>query len=175
MSAKQYFPIAVFIAVQTFLLQIADQLLSPLVHPPGNSGFCWMAFQAWAVYFLAGGAVKEGLRSLCSYIIGMLVAICIINGIGMIDLGFFTVPSVMFVMVIILLQLERGPQLINFIPPVFVGAGAYFACMTYIPGTTLQGMFVTEVIYCSLGLFCGWMTVAFRSWYEPRLKLAEPK
>jgi hypothetical protein len=168
MTAKQFLPIAIFVAVQTFLLQVVDQLLSPLVHPPGNFGFCWMAFQAWAVYFMAGCSVKGGLRSLCSYMIGMVVAICIIKGIGVVSLGFFTVPLVMLVMVVILLQLERGPELINFIPPVFVGAGAYFASVTYIPNTTLSGMFVTEVIYCLLGLICGWGTIVFRSWYEPK-------
>jgi len=168
MTAKQFLPIAIFVAVQTFLLQAIDQLLSPAVHPLGNHGFCWMAFQAWAVYFMAGCTVKGGLRSLASYIIGMLVAVCIIKGIGLVDLGFFTVPLVMLVMVIILLQLERGPELTAFIPAVFVGAGAYFACMTYIPNTTLSGMFVTEVIYCLLGLICGWGTITFRSWYEPK-------
>jgi hypothetical protein len=64
--------------------------------------------------------------------------------------------------------LERGPELVSFIPPVFVGAGAFFACLTYIPNVTIPGMFVTEIIYCALGLLCGWGTVAFRKWYEPR-------
>jgi hypothetical protein len=169
MSAKQYLPIAIFIAIQTFLLQVVDQIISPSVHPQGNMGFCWLAFQAWAVYFMAGGSVKGGVKSFFSYIIGMLVAICIIKGSGLVSLGFFTLPTVMLVMVIILLQLERGPELVSFIPPVFVGAGAYFASVTYINNATLSGMFVTEIIYCLLGLICGWGTVAFRSWYEPKL------
>jgi hypothetical protein len=168
MSPKKYLPIALFIAIQTFLLQVVDQLLSPVVHPPGNMGFCWMSFQAWAVYFMAGGSVKGGVKSFFNYITGMIVAICIMKGIGIVNLGFFTVPTVMFIMVVIVLQLENGPELTGFIPPVFVGAGAYFACMTYIPNTTIGGMFFTEIIYCLLGLICGWGTVVFRSWYEPK-------
>jgi hypothetical protein len=168
MSVKKYLPIALFIAVQTFILQVIDQLLSPRVHPLGNMGFCWMAFQAWAVYFMAGGKVKGGISSFISYIVGMIVAICIIKSSRVVHLGFFTLPTIMLVMVVILLQLELGPELVSFIPAVFVGCGAYFACMSYIPNTTLGGMFGTEIIYCLLGLAFGWGTVTFRGWYQPR-------
>ena len=42
--------------------------------------------------------------------------------------------------------------------------------MNYVPGASFGGIFITEMVYLSLGLFFGWMTIAFRGWYEKREK-----
>lgn len=59
MTAKKYFPIALFIGVQAAVLQAIDQLIcagvSPLV-----AGGGWISFQAWAMYFLGGCTIKGG-------------------------------------------------------------------------------------------------------------------
>lgn len=170
MTLKKYFPIAVFIGVQAFFIQIIDQLLFSYVPPIGNAGFGWIAFQAWAVYFMAGGSVKNGMRALIGYVLGMIASIAIIWGAGQIagGVGFFAVPIVLLILVPCILYLDQAPEMFSFVPAVFVGAGVFFGCMTYVPGATFTGIFVTETIYCIIGLFFGYKTVTFRVWYETK-------
>lgn len=167
MNAKKYFPIALFIGVQAFAIQIIDQLLGPVVPPAGNGGFGWIAFQSWAVYFLAGGTLKGGARSLIGYVIGMVASIAIIAGSGIVGaLGFFATPIVLLVLVPIILYLDIAPELFNMVPAVFIGAGVFFGFMTYVPGASFGIAFISEGIYCVLGLIFGWATCTFRGWYE---------
>ncbi len=170
MTAKKYLPIAVFIGVQAFVIQIIDQILCRYVPPLGNFGFGWVAFQAWAVYFMAGCTPKNGVRAFMGYFIGMIASIAIIAGSGSLggNLGFFATPVVLLVLVPIILYLDIAPELFNFVPAVFVGAGVYFGCMTYVPGATFGNILVTESIYCVLGLLFGYTTVKFRGWYESK-------
>ena len=167
MTAKKYFPIAFFIGAQAFVIQIIDQLLHLSVPPAGNFGFGWIAFQAWAVYFMAGGSIKNGVRAFIGYFIGMIASIVIIGGSGFLSvLGFITTPLVLLIIVPCILYLDIAPELFSFVPAVFVGAGVFFGCMTYVPGATYTNILITESIYCVLGLIFGWGTVTFRVWYE---------
>lgn len=169
MNAKKYFPIALFIGIQAFAIQIIDQLLGPVMPPLGNGGFGWIAFQAWACYFLAGGTVKGGVRSFIGYFIGMVASIAIIAGAGFAGgLGFFATPVVLLVLVPILLYLDIAPELFNLVPAVFIGAGAFFGFMTYVPGATFSIALISEGVYCVLGLVFGWATCTFRGWYEKK-------
>lgn len=169
MTAKKYLPIALFIGVQAFLIQIVDQLLHTAMPPTGNGGFGWIAFQAWAVYFLAGGTVKGGVRGLIGYVIGMVASIAILAGSGLVGtLGFFATPLVLLVLVPIILYLDIAPELFNLVPAVFIGAGVFFGFMTYVPGATFTAAFISEGVYCVIGLIFGWGTCTFRGWYEKK-------
>lgn len=175
MNAKKYFPIALFIGIQAFAIQIVDQLLCAYVPPIGNTGFGWIAFQSWACYFLAGGTVKGGVRSFIGYVFGMLASIAIIAGSGIVGtLGFFATPVVLLILVPIILYLDIAPELLNLVPAVFVGAGVFFGMMSYVPGTTFTNTLITEGIYCVLGLIFGWATCTFRGWYEKKFVAVVP-
>ena len=168
-TARKYFPIALFIGIQAFVIQIVDQALHSHVPPAGNGGFGWIAFQAWAVYFMAGGTTKGGVRSFIGYFIGMVASIAILAGSGIVGtLGFYAAPIVLLILVPIILYLDIAPDLLSFVPAVFVGAGVFFGMMTYVPGATFTNVLATESIYCVLGLIFGWATIAFRIWYEGR-------
>ena len=80
MSFAQFFIIPVFISFQAFFLM----LLGPYVaHVPGNNGILgpglitWIAFQAWAMFFLCGCSVKMALKTIAGYIGGIVASIAI--------------------------------------------------------------------------------------------------
>lgn len=168
MTAKKYFPIALFIGVQAAALQAIDQLIcsgvSPLV-----AGGGWISFQAWAMYFLGGCTLKGGARGLIGYVLGMVASIAIMMGGGALgSLGFWAMPAILLILVPVILYLDIAPEMISFVPAVFVGAGVFFGIMSYIPGATFSNAFVGELVYCVIGLAFGWMTIKFRGWYEAK-------
>jgi drug/metabolite transporter (DMT)-like permease len=169
MSLKKFVVIPLIIAVLAFLIQIVDQLLSPCMNPLPNNGFCWIAFQAWAVYFLAGCTVTGGIKSLIGYAVGITGSIVIMNLAGVFSvLGFFSVPVAVALIACALIFLERTTWL-NFIPSMFIGAGAFFAFMSYVPGATYVNAAITEIVYCLLGLIFGFTTIVLRTAYEKRV------
>lgn len=154
------------VALLAALIQIVDQLLSPHVLPTGNHGFSWIAFQAWALYFISGGNVKGGIKTIIAWVVGIVFSILIMIGAGWIgSLGFFAIPASLLVFVIPMICLEKVPWL-DFIPGIFIGAGAFFGFMTYVPGATFGSAFLIEMIYCVIGLCFGWMSITFRGMYE---------
>jgi len=170
MPLKKFVVIPLIIAVLAFCIQIIDQLLSPLMCPTPNNGFCWIAFQAWAVYFLAGCTLQGGIKALIGYVVGILGSILIMNLAGVFgSLGFFAVPPAVGLVAFCLIFFERT-NWFNLIPAMFIGAGAYFAFMSYIPGATFVNAAITEIVYCILGLTFGVTTIALRKAYEKRLK-----
>ena len=76
MTAKKYFPIALFIGLQAAVLQAIDQSICASIAPL-LAGGGWISFQAWAVYFMGGGTIKGGIRALIGYVIGMVASIAI--------------------------------------------------------------------------------------------------
>lgn len=174
MSFKKFIWIPVMIAFLAFTIQIVDQLLHTAVLPAGNVGFGWIAFQAWAVYFLAGCDVKGGIKSFLGYLNGVIASILIMEiGAALTPIfGFFGFPIAVFLIVIPVISLERIPWL-DFVPAIFVGAGVFFGFMSYVPGATYSAAAATELIYCALGLFYGFMTVKFRVAYENSVKKEE--
>lgn len=167
MKEKNYIWIALFIGVQAFAIQILDQVLCQFVPPAGNFGFGWIAFQAWAMYFLSGGSIKGGVKSAIGYFIGIIASIAIITLSGVFaGLGFWATPVALIILVPIIMHVDQGPELIAYSAAVFVGAGAYFGFMTYVPGATFTGALITEMVYCVVGLLFGFVTISFMTWYK---------
>ena len=75
MTLKKFIAIPFIIALLAGTIQIVDQVLHLQVEPVGNVGFGWIAFQAWAMYFLAGCDLKGGLRTLIGYVMGIVASI----------------------------------------------------------------------------------------------------
>ncbi len=171
MNIKKFAFIPVMIAVLACILQIIDQSVASIFHPEGNTGFGWISFQAWAMYFLAGCTVKGGARSFFGYVLGIVASIAIMKLAGSFGcLGFFAAPIAILVVVIPVIFLERAPELFNFVPAIFVGAGVYFGFMNYVSGESFIAAGVTEIAYCIIGLIFGWVTVTLRGAYEKSLK-----
>lgn len=167
MKEKNYMWIALFIGFQAFTIQIVDQLLCTMVPPAGNAGFGWIAFQAWAMYFMSGCNVKGGAKSIIGYFIGAVASIAIISMAGKLGaLGFFATPVTLMILVPIIMHVDQGPELIAYSAAVFVGAGVFFGFMTYVPGATFTGALLTEMIYCVIGVVYGFITVSFMGWYK---------
>ena len=83
-------------------------------------------------------------------------------------LGFFSVPLAVCVVAFILIFFERTTWF-NLVPSMFIGAGVYFAFMSYVPNVTFVNAAITEMVYCILGLIFGVITITLRTRYEKRL------
>lgn len=170
MSIKKFAIIPLIIGVLALLIQVVDQLLLSHVPPVGNSGFGWIAFQSWALYFLAGCDIKGGIKVLLGYIAGIAGSILIIKlGMAIPSLGFFAFPVAVGVVAFAIIFLERTTWF-SLVPAIFVGSGAFFAFMNYVPGATFGIAFTTEMIYCVIGLIFGVVTVKARGAYEASIK-----
>lgn len=176
MSFTKLLPFALFVGFQAVVIQIFDQILAPTMPPLGNHGFGWIAFTAWAMYFLAGCTVKDGVRTFMGYGIGILssIGIFLLAGtLGGLGFGFLSIPVALGVVVVIMVSLEIAPALINFVPSTFIGAGVFFGFMSYVEGATFSSAAYTQLIYCLLGLCFGYTSISFRVWYENSLKRAD--
>jgi hypothetical protein len=172
MTFKKFIVIPFIVALLAGTIQIVDQLLHLQVEPLGNVGFGWIAFQAWAMYFLAGCDLKGGLRTLIGYVMGIVASIAImVLGGKLAVMGFYAVPVAVFVVVIPVIFLEKVKWL-DFVPAIFIGAGAFFAFMSYVPDATFAIAAKTELIYCFLGLFYGYITILIRGAYEKKVSKA---
>lgn len=173
MKFSKFIVIPIIIAVLAAAVQIIDQLFQSTGGCNffiANSGFGWLTFQAWALYFLAGCSVKGGLHGLVGYIAGIIGSIAIIAFAGFLGSNgvsaFWATPLSLLILVIPVICLERVKVMI---PALFIGAGAFFAIMTFKPAaenTTFVNAAFTELVYCVLGLVFGWITVTLRVAYE---------
>lgn len=169
MTPLRFLPIALFVAVQSAVLQAVDQVLRHVVPPADNLGFTWIAFLAWATYFLAGSTVRGGARVAAGVAVGIVYSIGVfVLGDQLGTLGFLATPVAILLLIPLVMYLERGPDLLSLVPAVFVGAGTFFACMLYVPGATFATITPTQLTYTFLGLAFGWMTTAFRASYTKR-------
>ncbi|MCU0486224.1 MAG: DUF1097 domain-containing protein [Anaerolineales bacterium] len=169
MKFSKFIIIPLFIAFLAFTMQAIDQGISKFFSPAGNAGFGWIAFQAWAMYFLAGCNIKGGIRTFLGYASGIVASIAIMTlGPALGGLGFWAFPIAVFAIVVPVICLEKVKWL-DFVPSIFVGAGVFFGFMSYIQGATFTGAAVTELFYCLFGLVYGYITVAFRVWYEAQV------
>lgn len=166
MSFKKFLLIPTFTGILAFFLQMFDQSVSPMLQPLGNHGFAWISFQAWAVYFFAGCTLKGGLKALINYIMGIFAAIFIILfGQAVAPLGYYAMPASLLVACVIFLSLERV-ELFNLLPPMFISAGLFFGFITYVPGANFVNTGLAITLYAFIGLFLGYITILFRTWYE---------
>ena len=171
MPLKKFALIPVMIGILAFCIQSLDQLLSPHMPPAGNVGFSWICFQSWAVYFFAGCNVKGGIKAFLGYSIGIGISILIILfGTSLVpSLGFFAIPLAVGIVACAALFLEKVAWL-SMIPAIFIGSGAFFAFMNYVPGATFGTAALTELVYCFIGLFFGYITIVLRTMYENKVK-----
>jgi hypothetical protein len=167
MKFKQFVPIPLMIGVLAFGIQALDQLISPVMPPEGNVGLSWICFQSWAVYFFSGCTLKGGVKAFISYGLGIVVSILImlLGGALAPSLGFCAVPLAVGLLACAAIFGERN-EWTSCIPALFIGAGAFFAFMNYIPGATFGIAAFTIMVYCLIGLVFGWMTILLRSKYE---------
>jgi hypothetical protein len=166
MKFSQFIFIPVIVAFLAFTIQIVDQLAAPMMPIEGNVGFGWIAFIAWAMYFMAGCTHQGGQKTLFGYIAGIIASIAIMEfGGAFASLGFMAFPVAIFIVVIPCICLERVP-LFDFVPALFVGAGTFFGIMSYVGGATYVTATITELVYCGIGLAYGVMTIFLRSRYE---------
>jgi hypothetical protein len=175
MKFSKFIIIPLFIAFQAFTMQAIDQSISKAFPPLGNGGFGWIAFQAWAMYFLAGCTINGGVRAFLGYVSGIVASIAImLTGAALSGgLGYWAFPVAVFIFVVPAICLEKIKWL-DLVPAVFVGAGVFFGFMTYIKGATFGGAALSELFYCLFGLLYGFITVKFRVWYEARVAAEMP-
>ena len=165
MKFQQFIFIPVIVAFLAFTIQILDQLLAGFM-PVENVGFGWIAFIAWAMYFMAGCTIEGGKKTFFGYIAGIIASVAIMEcGVAFSSLGFFAFPVAVFVCVIPCICLERLPPF-DFVPALFVGAGTFFGFMSYVDGATYATATFTELVYCVIGLIYGWVTIVLRGRYE---------
>lgn len=174
MKFSKFIIIPMIVAFLALTIQMVDQLLSGFMPVSGNVGFGWIAFIAWAMYFMAGCTLAGGKKVLFGYIAGIVasIAIMVIGTMLAGSLGFFAFPVAVFVVVVPCICLERVP-LFDFIPALFVGAGTFFGFMSYVPGATYTNATITELAYCLIGLLYGWITVFLRGRYEASVEMHE--
>ena len=121
------------------------------------------------MYFLAGCDLKGGLKTLFGYVSGIVASIAIMLLGGKLGgLGFYAVPLSIFLVVIPVIWLEKVKWL-DFIPAIFIGAGAFFAFMSHVPNASFATAAITELIYCVIGLFYGYITILIRGAYEKKV------
>ena len=78
MNKRYFFIFALYVGIQSFLLQLIDQLIGKSLVPGGHNGFVFIAFQGWALYFLLGSTLRGAVTGFCGYVMGILFAVLMI-------------------------------------------------------------------------------------------------
>ena len=185
LTSSQVGVISCGIAVQAFIFIV----LNAFVAQVAGSDQVWIAFQAWAMYFLAGCTILGGIRAFIGYVTGVVASVLIIVLMGVLggiaDGFLFNVGAginlamALAVFIVVVPAIFLSTKLDNFIPALFVGSGAFFALATIKglggPGYALDNFTmhwnVSQVVlvYCAFGLLNGFITVFWRSRYEASL------
>jgi len=185
LSHKQLFVVSCGLALQAAILVLINGVLPALTH---GMDMMWIAFQAWAVYFVVGCTAMNGFKAWIGYLTGIIASIAIIKLMGM--PGIAGLPKVggmnlamagaVFIVVIPAIMSEN---IKNMVPALFIGSGAFFASLNHSALAdslqaanatgcqTTQFLYAaqTELIYCALGLAFGYITVFWRGKYEASL------
>jgi hypothetical protein len=181
LSNKQLFVVSCGLALQAAILVLINGFIPKITH---GMDMMWIAFQAWAVYFVAGCTPMNGLKAWIGYLTGIIASIAIIQlmgvpgikGIPFVAGMNFTMALAVFIVVIPAIMTEN---LKNMVPALFIGSGAFFATLGHaalteaVPGGCMTTKFLyatqAELIYCALGLCFGYITVFWRGKYEASL------
>ena len=184
MPWSKFVIIPLFIALQAFLLMVISPYVPftsrEVAAVAGPGLLVWVAFQAWAVYFMGGGSVKMGVKSVIGYAGGIAASIGIFK--AAVALSFLTIAGTPFGLYLIvglvaglLVCLGRFPR-VDFVPAYFVGAGVFFALTGYLKQPVSVDQFTwwlqlaaAEMTGCVIGLFFGWGSVTFQGWYEGKV------
>lgn len=160
---------AAYTALLAFIIVCIDNLLKAYMPIGSESGFTYIAFVAWAVYFFSGCTLKGGIRAMIGYIVGVTFSIGIMLLAGVFQsLTFFAVPLAVFIVVFLVLYLEKVPW-IDLIPAMFVASGCFFGIMTYVPEATFCTAATVELTYGFIGLLFGWITITGKGMIEKAL------
>ncbi|MDR2388843.1 MAG: DUF1097 domain-containing protein [Tannerellaceae bacterium] len=158
---------AAYTALLAFIIVCIDKLIMGFMPIGADRGFTYIAFVAWAVYFFSGCTGRGGIRAAIGYAIGITFSIGIILlGNLFASLGFFAVPLGVFIIVFLVLYLEKVPW-VDLIPAMFVASGCYFGIMTYVPEATFCTAACVELIYGLIGLIFGWITIEGKALFIP--------
>jgi hypothetical protein len=161
-----------YTALLAFIIVCIDNLLKDHMPLGDGKGFTYIAFVAWAVYFFSGCTLKGGIRAAIGYVVGITFSVGIMLLAGKLScLGTFAIPTAVFVVVFLVLYLEKVPW-IDLIPAMFVASGCYFGIMTYVPEASFGTAATVEIIYGFIGLLFGWITITGKGYLE---KLFEKK
>ncbi|MDD3361480.1 MAG: DUF1097 domain-containing protein [Hespellia sp.] len=167
MKKSQFLIFAVYVGIQSFLLQLIDQLIGQHLTPGGHSGFVFIAFQGWALYFLLGSNLKGAVKGIMGYVLGIVFAVIMMELSGVFTgAGILTVPIVALIVVPFMMCFEFAPWCISNVSVFFIGAGAFFGIMNYVEGIRIIDAAGIVLLYCALGLASGWMSIWFRSKLE---------
>lgn len=154
-----------YTALLAFIIVCIDNLLKGCMPIGAGKGFTYIAFVAWAVYFFSGCTLKGGIRAAIGYVVGVSFSVGIILLAGQFaGLGCFAVPAAVFVVVFLVLYLEKVPW-VDLIPAMFVASGCYFGIMTYVVPENaplcenLLNAAAVELLYGFIGLLFGWITI----------------
>ncbi len=172
MPFSKFIVFPIFVAFQAASMM----LLAPFIKvgPESIGGpalVAWVSFQAWAMYFLAGCTIKTAGKTAIGYAGGIIASIAIFKLTGVfagVMGGYWGLALAVFLVVIPLMCVERV-EILNFVPAWFIGAGVFFALAGMHKADTMakyMEIAVPEMIACVTGLFYGYCTVAFRTWYE---------
>lgn len=179
---KNLLVVSTGIAIQATIMVLLNAYVPKACH---GMDMMWIAFQAWAMYFMAGCTPKDGAKAWIGYLSGIIASIAIIKLMGV--PGIKDLPSVggmnlvmAVAVLIVVVPAIMTENLNNFVPALFVGSGAYFATLgsqalaAAVPegagaNTPLMYAMQTEMIYCTFGLIFGWITVTARGKYEASL------
>ncbi|MDR2348307.1 MAG: hypothetical protein LBD90_06805 [Bifidobacteriaceae bacterium] len=195
---------AVPVAFWAFVLQIIDQIfvaklkgIGPMINGAG-----WIAFQAWAlwflIYYMSGGAsafewadttspFKVILQGLLGYAVGIAAAILIFECGGKLSkIKFWATPVALFLICLPALFWGTPGNSLGVNPALFMGAATFFCIMSYypqVPGAFKEGASkwsnygqaaLGELVYCALGLPCGWLTLWLGEWLLSATGVAFP-
>ena len=182
LSHKQLLVVSCGLGIQAALLVLLNGFVPKATH---GMDMMWIAFQAWAVYFVAGCTPMGGVKAWIGYLTGIIVSIAVIllmgapgiKGIPFVAGMNFAMAVAVFIVVIPAIMTEN---LKNWLPGLFIGSGAFFAALSHAALTAAvpEGCCMTtkflyaaqaELIYCALGLFFGYITVLWRGKYEASL------
>ena len=168
-TIKRITPVALFVGFLACSAQFLDMLLHGLFPPAGNLGFTCIIFLGWPTYFMSGCTPRDGVRCFAAFIAGILAGMVIFKLAGL--FGFAGAAGTVFAVFLVawlLFYYEQGPGVFNHLAACYISCGTFFMFMNYVPGATMGGAFLTEMFYLTLGLFYGWLTIAFRQWWEGR-------
>ncbi len=173
LTFKQFFMIPVMIAVLAFILMLVDLGFGKALAEAKNYFVIWIAFQAWAMYFMAGCTYTGGAKVFLGYLGGAVASTIIMEAAGsMTFLGTLAAPVAVLIFVVPIICFERVPWF-DFIPAWFVGAGAFFG-LTGLQGAAKSGWGHLDVgiaclLSCTVGMIFGVLTVIGRGKYEAML------
>lgn len=177
MNVKKLVAWPLLVGILACLIQVVDQALIGVVSPAmgaAGKGLSWVAFQSWALYFLAGCNVKGGIQVFCSYITGTLgsIAIIMLGGAMTPALAWWAIPAAVGMIAFCVMFFEHTTWL-SLIPALFVASGCYFGLMNFAGDFLGENFFMEafklEMIYAVLGIVFGFVTITLKGKLEAML------